>query len=262
MRSISFATCLCALSLLFVAACGEEAVEKGKSGEDLGASFASAADALAARFGAPGGQSQIPPADDPAVLAFDRATGKALTALGTDALPLNGLESYEALCGKTATIMQTYVSTGISDEMGEAQRLAAMEQNAERYMDQMFTPLLFSAHCAAAHMPFIDKMVSVQDVTGQAEALGQVRDGAFGQASGLMQIAGSSDLDSARKQKIVDTLALDAGKFATVLSKAQRSQLAAMAQRIAPTLPQEARSKVETIRAGFEQAPCGKLCEM
>jgi len=158
--------------------------------------------------------------------------------------------------------METYVSTGVGEEMGEAQRLAAMEQNAERYMDQMFTPLLFSAHCAAAHMPFIDKTVSAQDVAGQAEALGQVRDGAFGQASGLMQMAGSGDLDPARAQKIVDTLALDAGKFATVLSKAQRSQLAAMAQRIAPTLPQEARSKVETIRAGFEQAPCGKLCEM
>lgn len=262
MHSRSFAACFCALSLLVVAACGEEAAEKGKAEENLGASFASAADALSARLAAPGGQTQIPPASDPAVLAFDRVTGKAMAALGTDALPLNGFESYEALCGKTATIMQTYVASGIPEEMGEAQRLAAMEQNAARHMDQMFTPLLFSAHCAAAHMPFIDKTVSAGDMTGQAEALAQVRGGAFGQASGLIEMAGSGDLKPAQQLKIVDTLAIDAGKFAAVLSKAQRSQLAAMANQMARTLPQDVRSKVEAIKAGFEQAPCGKLCEM
>jgi hypothetical protein len=133
----------------------------------------------------------------------------------------------------------------------------------ERYFDQMFTPLLFSAHCYAAHMPFFNETVADQKIEGQVAAgLQQMRSGAFQQVGGLVQIAGAGDLDEARRRQALDLLARDAANFAVILNPAQRQQIAAMAEGLGSRFPPDARPLADKVVVGVRQAECGKLCSM
>jgi hypothetical protein len=243
-------------ALLLAAGCGEGGKEADASG-DTTAQFTAAADALAAKM--QGGQ--VPPADDPAVKAYEAESARAIGALGTAALPLDGFKSFETLCGKSAAIVGGYLSAGASGAT-EGDRAAAMQRNVEQRLDQMFTPLLFSARCSAAHMPFLAKTVG-DDVGGEkAAALGQVRAGALGQASGMIEMASDTTLDTPRRRRIAEQLAADADEFALVLSEAQRRELAASTDRMRATLPEDLRGHADRIRSGLTSAPCGPLCRM
>ncbi len=259
MNRLVFGVSVCALALA-VAGCGDsnasgnEAGTSAPGGAVSTASFTAAADALSARLS--GGSA--PAANDPAVAAFEAQSASALQALGTSALPVDGFTSYDALCGKTATIVGAYVNIGVDPAGDTAARAAQMNRNAEQYLDQMFTPLLFSAHCTASHMPFIEGKISGSDLSAKRSALQQIRDGAYGQVSGLLQMASSNDIDSARRARIVDMLAADAGKFAIAFNAQQRAALSAMAD----SLPADVHGKGAGIKAGLTGAACGKLCSM
>jgi hypothetical protein len=251
MKSGLFRSTACALVLL-LAACGDQG---GSTSADTTASFTAAADALAAKL-----KAGAPAASDPAVKAFDSETEKALETLGTPALPLRGFDSYEALCGKTATLVAAWINLG-ADKAPEASKAEIMNRNATRYLDRMFAPLLFSAHCSAAHMPFLEKTAG-DDVAGKAAALEQVRTGAYGQVIGLLQMAGDRSLDEPRRRRIVNLLAADAANFAIILSPAQRQELAVTADAVRATLPDSDKEIAGKIKAAFAAAPCGPLCRM
>jgi hypothetical protein len=257
------ATTACAFGLL-LSGCGDESGKGDGTSADLAGDFAGTADALIAKLGAPGQKADMPQAADPAVRAFDEQAGKALTALGTPALPVDGFKTFDSLCGKTAAIVGAWIAAGGSAQGASADPAAQrknMEANLERYFDQVFTPLLFAAHCSAAHMPFLEGEVEAGD-TSKAAAVKQIRDGAFGQATGLMQMAGDPKLEMDRRRRIVDMLAADAPNFALALAPAQRRDAAALATELRGTLPEEARPAADRIRAGFETKACGKICSM
>lgn len=249
----------CALLTLFAAGCGEQAAEPAAA-PTMTEEFQKSADALAAKLGAPGEKSQMPAANDPAVAAFDAQASKALAALGTPELPVDGFKTFEGLCARTAKVVGAYVGAGAGTPGGPEQQ-KQMEANVVRYLDQMFTPLLFAAHCSAAHLPFLEEQVDTSDPS-KAAALQQVRSGALAQAVGLMQMAAADDLDPARKRRIADLLAKDAANFAIALNREQRGELAQMAGALRSELPEDARAQTDKIVAGFQNAPCGKLCSM
>jgi hypothetical protein len=252
MRLRVFAGVAAAASLL--AACGSGPSGKGSA---LAADYDKAADALLARMSDPATKGQLPGKDDPAVKNYDDAASRAMAALGTDDLPATGFDSFDRICGKGAKIIQAYINGGTN---GGAADVQTMNANAERYMDQMFTPLLFSAHCTAAHLPFIDKTMSDQDLKTKAAAVAQIRGGAWAQASGLIEMAGDPNFDSARRARIMDLLAGDAGNFAIVFSPAQRQELSRTAQSIKPLLPKDSQPDADRVSQAVAKAPCGKLC--
>lgn len=244
---------------LMVAGCsgGGESGNGSGGSKDLAADYTKAADALIAKMD---GGKTVPAADDPAVKAYDVEADRAIGAIGTDALPASGFDSFDRLCGKGTAIIQAYVSAGVPANADPAARAQAMNANAERYIDQMFTPLLFSARCTAAHLPFIDRTLSDADVKEKPQAVAQIRGGAWGQASGLLEMAGDAKLDTPRRKKIMDMLAEDAGKFAIVLTAAQRAELAQAAQQTKAGLPADLRGDADRIASELQKAPCGKLC--
>jgi len=226
----------------------------GGSGDTaLAADYGKAADALIAKLG-PG--KPIPPATDPDVRAYEAQASKATAAIGTDALPATSFDTFGALCGKATTIIQAYLHGGAAGEASPE----AMNANAVRYIDQLFTPLLFSARCTAAHLPFVETTLSEQDLKDKPQAVQQIRGGAFGQATGLLQIATDPSLDAPRRKRAIDLLAGDAGKFAIVFNAEQRRQLADAARQAQATLPPELKSQAERISTDIASAPCGKLC--
>ena len=246
---------VCLSILMLSQGCGESAQEVPQP--SVQTEFLKAADALAAKVGSPGANAEMPAASDPAVQAFEAQAEKALAALGTEALPVSGFESYEQLCGKTANIVGAYAMAGTSGTTGPAQA-QKMEQNVLRHLDQMFTPLLFSAHCNALHLPFLEGQAAGME--GKADALKQVRDGIFGQVNGLIQMASDTTLAADRRRKIVDLLAADAPKFSVALSKGQRGQIVAAAEELQKTLPEEARPLVVKMSEAVQGAECGKIC--
>lgn len=259
MKSGLFRSTACAV-ILFLAACDDKggsasADSPAEATADATAAFTAAADALSAKL-----KAGAPAASDPAVKAFEAESGKALQTLGTPALPLRGFDSYDDLCGKTATLVAAYVNLGV-DKAPEASKAELMNRNATQYLDQLFTPLLFSAHCSAAHMPFLEKEAG-GDVAAKAAALQQVRSGAYGQASGLLQMAGDPSLDAARRRRIVDQLNVDAAHFAIILSPAQRQELGAGADAVRATLPEADKAGADKVKAALTGAPCGPLCKM
>lgn len=249
MKSGLFRSSACALALL-LAACGKD---PGAAVADSTADFTAAADALAARL-----KTGVPAASDPAVKAFDVQSGKALQALGTPALPLRGFDSYDDLCGKTSNIVSAYVSFEL-DQASEDKKAEIMTRNATRYFDQMFTPILFSAHCSAAHMPFLEKEAG--DDPDSAASLKAVRMGTWGQISGLLQMAGDGSLDPARRRRILDLLAADAANFAVILSPGQRQDLVRTVDGLRAALPDADKAPADKIKASFAAAPCGPLCK-
>jgi hypothetical protein len=243
----------CALIIAALPSCGDDAGGNGSGGvakSSLAEDLTKSADALSAKLGG----AQMPAANDPDVRAYDQHAEKALTALGTDALPIRGFDSFTRYCEKAATVIGGYVGAG-----GAANDPQKMQANVERHLDQMFTPLLFAAHCQAAHMPFLEQTIDPTDQS-KAAAFQQVRQGAFSQVAGLIEMASATDLDEARRRRVVDLLARDADEFAIALTKEQRGQLAAMTQELRGTLPQDLGGQVDTIRAAFEKSACGKLC--
>lgn len=226
---------------------------------DLTQDFTRAADALQAKLGAPGENPAMPPADDPAVDAFDAQAERALAALGTPQLPVDGFETFDAFCAKTAGIVGAYISAGAGPSGPNQEQMLA---NTERYLDQMFTPLLFAAHCSAQHMPFLEKTASTDDITGKETALQQIRQGAFSQAAGMIEMAAAPDLEPERRARILDLLAQDAEEFAIALSQEQRQQLVDMAGQLKGQLPPEAAGRVDAIQADFQKPECGKLCSL
>lgn len=226
---------------------------------EVGRDFTQAADALQAKLGAPGANAEMPAATDPAVQAFDAQAERALAALGTPELPVDGFETFDAFCAKTAGIVGSYISAGAGGQGPSQEQMLA---NSERYLDQMFTPLLFAAHCSAQHMPFLEETVQSDNIKGKEVALQQIRDGAFSQAAGMLQMAAAGDIQPERRARILDLLAEDAEEFAIALSAEQRQQLAQAAQDLGPRLPEDMRGKAETIAADFNKPNCGKLCSM
>lgn len=248
----------CAAALLAVACSG------GGGSADADA-LVKAGKALEAKLGAPGEKADMPGKDDPDVKAFDAAAEKGLSELGTDAMPVDGFDSYGKLCGSAANVTAAYVSAGIGAvgsgglPMNDQAKVAKMTQNMERYMDQLFTPLLYAAHCTAVHLPSIEKAVSDEDLKGKTEALAKIRSGAYGQASGLLQMAGANDISADRRKRLLDILVRDAGNFATVFNANQRQELGQMAQAVGQSQP-DAKAQTDKIKAGIDAAPCGKLC--
>jgi hypothetical protein len=253
MNKLVFRATLASFSLLILAGCGED---KAAPVADTKDQFGAAADALAARLAAPGAP---PAADDPAVNAFEAESARALTALGTPSLPIRGFDSYEDLCGKAVKVVGAWAGLG-TENMADDAKAELMNRNVTQYIDRIFTPLLFSAHCTAQHMPFLEETMADDDLTAKKDAIEQVRGGAYQQVNGLLEMAGAADLDAARKTKIVDMVAADAGKFAIVLNAGQRKAIGDAAVGIKPALPEQSRAKADAIQSGFAQAPCGKLC--
>lgn len=253
MMRLIFRASLGASALAMIAACADD---KPAAPADTTPAFTAAADAVTARLSGPGAAPGI---SDPAVKAFEDVSMRGMTALGTPALPIDGFKSFDALCGKAASVVGAWAVLG-SAGVPESEKPALMERNLTQYLDRIFTPLLFSAHCAAEHMPFFETTVSETDLGDKKAALGQVRGGVYQQVSGLLEMAGSVDLDPARKMRIADLLAADAAKFATVLDAGQRKSLADMSESIRPALPEASRDKVDAIKSGLVQAPCGTLC--
>ena len=253
MIRLMFRASLGAAVLAMTSACGDG---ERQASADTTPAFTAAADALAAQLSGPGA---APNGSDPAVRAFEDVTMRGMTALGTPALPIDGFTSYESLCGKAASVVGAWAALGTAG-LAESDRARAMESNFAKHLDQIFTPLLFSAHCSAEHLPFIEKTVSADDLRDKRAAVEQVRDGVYRQVSGLLEMAGSTDLDPARKIRIADMLAADAAKFAIVLDVGKRKALADLAEAVRPALPEPSRSKVEAIKSGLVQAACGKLC--
>ncbi|HEX8063814.1 MAG TPA: hypothetical protein VF535_11420 [Allosphingosinicella sp.] len=245
-----FGSSACALVLL-AAAC-EKGGESAAASADAVVAFTAAADALAAKL-----KTGVPAATDPAVAAFDAESDKAMKTLGTPALPVRGFESYDELCGKTDGIVSAYVNFEL-DQAGEASKAEVMNRNAVKYLDQMFTPLLFSAHCSAAHMPFLEKAAG--DDAASKNALKPARIGIWGQVSGLLQMAGDPSLGPARRRRIVDLVAADIANFAIILSPAQRQDLAKSVDALRATLPDSEKAQADKIKANLAAAPCGPLC--
>jgi hypothetical protein len=241
---------VCCLALL-LAGCGgdsEEAAALVKSGA-----------ALEAKVGEPGKNSAMPGPDDPDYKAFAAATEKGMTALGTDAMPADGLDSFQKLCGPAARITVGYLSAGTGGVAEGEAKAAAMNANAVKYMDQVFTPLLYSAHCTAVHMPAVEKVADEKPDEKMQAAMRQVQGGAFGQAMGLLQIAGDPSLDAARHKRALDLIASDAGNFALALNRAQRQQVAQLADSVTQANA-GAKGPMEQVKAAVAKAPCGKLC--
>ena len=244
---------------------GNDAGDKDKAGgEDRSARLVATAQALERKLGAPGEKAQMPAADDAEVRAFDAEAEHALAALGTAAMPVQGLDSYARLCGPAAGITAAYVSAGLGAgdptlATDDPARVARMNENAARYMDQMLVPLLYSAHCTAVHMPVIDKELAGQDLSGKAAALGQVRDGAFGQVTGLLEMAAGDGLAADRRGKVIALLARDSGSFGIGFTLAQRRELAAIVDRAAAVSP-AVKAEAEAIKRAVAAAPCGTLC--
>lgn len=244
--------------LMLVSGCDGSTSGETQIGSNLKADFVAAADALLAKTGAPGEKEVMPAANDPSVQAFEAQSGKALAALGTDALPVEGYESYNALCDKTASIVGAYALAGTKGTAGAAQQ-QIMERNIEQNFDAVFAPLLFSARCNATHMPFLDGQLSSSDPS-KATAVKQVRDGVFGQLAGLLQMAGDATIDAGRRQQIVDILAGDGSQFAVGLSLSQRQDISKQAQKVSEAVSDGLRSQLEKFRSELARTPCGKIC--
>ncbi len=248
---------VCAFGLMFASGC-EDAPKGGAEAVQLSDQFTQAADALVAKVGAPGEKAEMPAATDAAVKAFDVQAEKALAALGTPALPVDGFNTFDRFCGKTANIVGAYVGAGQSAASSGDQQ-ALMLQNTQRYFDQIFTPLLFSAHCTAVHLPFFEQTIDVKDQS-KAEAFRQVRDGSFQQLNGLLEMSGASDIGPEQRRRALDVLAKDAGNFAIILNPAQRQNILAAAQKVRAAVPEESRAQVDAVSTAVSKAPCGKLC--
>lgn len=254
-------SCLCITGLsilMLMTGCDGSGSGEKQTMSNLKADFVAAADALSAKTGAPGEKDVMPAANDPAVQAFEAQLGKAISALGTDALPIEGFESFEALCGKTANIVGAYASAGTKGTAGAAQQ-QKMERNIEQNFDALFTPLLFSARCGATHMAFLDGEMGSSDPS-KAAAAKQIRDGMFDQVAGLLQVAGDATIDAGQLQRIVDILANDGSQFAVGLSLAQRQKVSAQAQQVSGKVPDDLRAKLEKFRSELARAPCGNIC--
>ena len=249
---------ICATILLLAVGCGREANDEAPAAPALVQSFASAADALEARTGKPGERSDMPAASDPVVQTFDEQTGKAMTALGTDALPIDGFASFDRLCGRTANIVASYALAGTQGLAGPAQQ-QRMIANVEQRLDQIFTPLLFSAHCTAEHLPFLEGRIDASD-PAKLQAVKQVQDGVAQQVLGLLQMASDSSVDADKRRRIMELAVADAPKFALGLTAAQRAQLAAAAKEVEKMLPAELRPHAQKLGAQITQAECGKIC--
>jgi hypothetical protein len=252
MHQRALPSCICASLLLFAAACG------GFNSPSLANAFVDAAEALEAKTGAPGEKSEMPAASDPAVQAFAEQSSKALAALGTDTLPVSGFESFEQLCGKTANVVAAYAMAGTRGTSGAAQQQRMMA-NAEQHLDQMFTPLLFSVHCTAEHLPFLESRVDSSDAS-KMQAMKEVRDGASRQLLGLLQMASDQSLDTERRRKIMELLAADSGKLAVGLSAPQRLQIFAAVGDLEGVLPDELRPDARKLSEQIARTACGKIC--
>ena len=254
-------SCLCITGLsilMLISGCDGTTSGEKQAQPNLKADFVAAADALIAKTGAPGEKDVMPAANDPTVLAFEAQSVKAIAALGTDALPIEGFESYDALCGKGANIVGAYGLAGTKGTAGAAQQ-QKMERNIEQNFDAVFSPILFTARCNATHMAFLEGELGSSGPS-KAAAVKQVRDGVFGQVVGLLQMAGDPTIDAGRLQRIVDILANDGSQFGVGLSLAQRQEVSAQAQQVSGKVPENLRAKFEKFRSELARIPCGKIC--
>ncbi|HEY0149124.1 MAG TPA: hypothetical protein VGB70_08960 [Allosphingosinicella sp.] len=255
-----FAATAAASLLLALGGCGDSGGNESAAAEpDARQQFAQAADALVAKTGTPGAKAEMPAANDPAVQAFEAQAAKAMTTLGTDALPVDGFDSYQDLCGKAATIVGAYAAAGTSGTAGAAQQ-QKMEANIDAYMDQMFTPLLFAAHCNAAHMPYLDGEAGGA-ASDKKAAIGQVRQGMFAQVLGLVQMASDSSFTPERRRRIVELLATDASNFALGMGTQERAQVLQAVTQLRASLPADLQPQADTIRQKIESAKCGAICK-
>jgi hypothetical protein len=262
MKRVFFGATVVAAAAM-VAACSGGG--SGAGAADPSAKLIQTAAALEKKLGAPGEKAQMPAADDPDVRAFDSEADRALIELGTPAMPVAGSDSFDRLCGPATNITAAYVSAGLGGAsanglpVNDPAKTAKMNENATRYMAQMMTPLLYLGHCTAVHMPVVDKEFEGRDLSGKAAAVAQVRNGAYGQFTGLVQLAASPDIQPEQRKRVMNVLVRDTGSFAVAFSPAQRQELGATIDQAAQASP-EFKAQAGRIRADIANAPCRKLC--
>jgi hypothetical protein len=109
------------------------------------------------------------------------------------------------------------------------------------------------------HMPALEKATEEKPDEKMKAARRQIQGGAFGQATGLLQMAGDPSLDAARHKRVLDLIAADAGNFAIALNPSQRQQVAQLADSVAQANA-GTKAQMEQVKAAVAKTPCGKLC--
>lgn len=111
---------------------------------------------------------KAPPAfSDPANRARYETVRETIALIGTDAFPISGMESFDAVCApiNEATVKHMFVGTAALKKQGLTQAqlgpalTAAMNSNARQYQNETVRLTVANLHCMAAHFPALSRFM-------------------------------------------------------------------------------------------------------
>lgn len=106
-----------------------------------------------------------PPFSEPANRARYETVRETIALIGTDAFPVSGMDSFDALCApiNEATVKHMFVGTAALKKQGLTQAqlttalTAAMNSNARLYQNETVRLTVANLHCMTAHFPALSR---------------------------------------------------------------------------------------------------------
>ena len=234
-------------------------------------SFAAAIAALNAPLG-PTAEFRAPPAPGDAATTKSLSDIKtAMDALGTPAFPIDGANTFTAVCAPLTQIGLRYVLSGANDvpgfkENGQSSTPAmqALESaNSTRYQDALMLFAAENTRCTALHLPWYSQMwagLSDADRAARLDSTHQIRSGIAQMFINAAQSATQPAFSKPNRDLAITTAATYADTFASVLPVSERAQLLVQIAQIAPNLAADYPKEFATIVKALARTDCTGLC--
>lgn len=243
------------------------------------AAFENAINALEKRLGTLEGGPAIDSSDAAANSADIAAIEQAIDQFGTPAFPLDGLASFENVCGRLKQLSVRYRMDGVAtlnkppdasslqeDELNTMveQLQALMVRNMISHEDAVLTLTGSQARCTVKHFPaFVDLLSSLppEEITPvRLEGLRQVRVGMSQWLLGSMMALREPTTSPTSKARIQTYISDMATPMATAMTPEMRAEMLIVLDQMIPSLDAETQALTDELTSAFMTTDCIELC--
>jgi hypothetical protein len=177
------------------------------------------------------------------------------------------------VCGSAAEPMMLYILFGLkpdalsdSSAAGAAAAVQRINENALRYQDEISLALRFGIRCMSTMIPALERHAAALPAADRPlmrEGLDQSRRGAVQTYTGVFMTATEATTRTANRDLVLDEAVAQADVYASLLSRAERQQLVAVADSFLPKAPDASvRTRFQKIRDSMSRTDCGMICAL
>lgn len=234
--------------------------------------FTAAINGINAELGSLEAVKAPPPFSDPANRARYDAVRETMAVFGTDAFPVDGMNSFETVCAliNEASVKHMFVGVAALKKpgMSQAQLTAALrlatQKNAQTYQNETVLLTVANLHCMTAHLPFLSRFAEglkpSEFTSVRRDGLEQMGKGLANTVFGLATHAMTPGALPENSRTAMDAAVRYAPAVVTFTSPTTRKAVVTRMAQLLTVIPAEFRAAFLKVKAILQDQSCSAIC--